>query len=253
MRFVIIASRRTGSTHLATTLSGHPDIFCNGNIFKPSTLQLFWPKSDLTDNLRKEMIELRRADPASFMERVFESGYGRRHVGFKIFAAQNDSILMRVINDSSVRKIVLIRTNVLANYASTLAARNTGRYAQREGDERAGSQKVAFSEQDFVEFASTYLKYYGFVLSALVRVRQDFCLLRYEEINDSQIVRQAINFIGADSSVEIEKHAQYKQLAKQNPTDILSRFEDGDRVEAFLRKRSLLHWAHEGTSVFATP
>jgi len=56
MRFVVIAARRTGSTHLVTTLSGHPEIFCNGNVFKRSKIQAFWPEEQWNGAIKRELL-----------------------------------------------------------------------------------------------------------------------------------------------------------------------------------------------------
>src|SRR5215469_16377205 len=133
MRFIIIASERTGSSHLVNVLSGHPDIFTNGNVFdarKPKLVYVLWP--DKTAATKLELSELRRTAPLEFLERIFSTGYGRAHVGFKIFSGENDEILDQLIKDSTVRKIVLYRRNLLACFSSHLVAASTGKYSARD-------------------------------------------------------------------------------------------------------------------------
>ena len=68
MRFVIIASPRTGSSHLVNVLSGHPEIFCNGNALHPGHMWLFWPESDLTPTVKAELRKLREDNPSAFLD-----------------------------------------------------------------------------------------------------------------------------------------------------------------------------------------
>ena len=139
MRFVIIASARTGSSHLVNVLGGHPEVFCHGNVFAQHMMATFWPKgarptASEVGAIKSDLREIREKDPDAFLERVFSMDFGRAHVGFKIFRGQNDAILEKLIADSSVRKIVLFRRNVLANYSSAMLAKESqiGRASCRE-------------------------------------------------------------------------------------------------------------------------
>src|SRR5580704_6853228 len=142
MRFVIIASARTGSSHLVNKLGAHPEILCNGNVFHPKNVWVFWPEADLSREVKEGLLELRRTDPHGLLDRVFTTDYGRPHVGFKIFQNQNDEILDKLIQDGSVRKIVLYRKNVLANFSSKIAARKTGKFGAREGEDAVEAPKI---------------------------------------------------------------------------------------------------------------
>ena len=250
MRFVIIASRRTGSSHLVNTLSGHPEIFCHGNIFGSHMMPVFWPRGQRKpreiESIKTELRELRDADPEGFLDRVYTLGHGKPHVGFKIFRGQNNRILETLIRDSSVRKLVLYRGNVLASYSSDLAAKSTGSWGAQEGHEKPRAPKVKFSEDEFVAYYNENARWYSRIIGDLLSHREAFHLIRYEEINDPLFLRTIVNFIGADPNRPIEESEQPKRQIKQNSFDIVSRFSDEDGVRQFLSRHSLLSWAHEG-------
>lgn len=76
MHFVI-ASPRTGATHLTLLLNMRDDILCN---------------------------ELRRRDPDMFLQRILDHDCGRKHVGFKILPKHNDEALEKIVSSRSVKK-----------------------------------------------------------------------------------------------------------------------------------------------------
>src|SRR5204863_4584463 len=128
MAFVIIASPRTGSTHLTALLHKHSDIICHGELFHPKMKNPLkrWQSSDQVPNGVNEMVELRKSDPKKFLRLVFSNDHGGKHVGFKIFNGHNNEILDELIADTSVKKVVLFRPNLLAVYSSSQIAHRIG-------------------------------------------------------------------------------------------------------------------------------
>lgn len=251
MRFVIIASARTGSSHLVNVLGGHPEIFCHGNVFAQHMMATFWPKGSRppaseVGAIKSDLRDLRERDPDAFLERVFSTDFGRAHVGFKIFRGQNDPVLEKLVADSSIRKIVLFRRNVLANYSSAMLAKESQVWDVQKGKEQGKPSKVEFEEDQFVIFHNNFIRYYRDVISGLTGSRQSFHLINYEEINDPLMLAATINFIGADGNHIIGSNKMKKIQVKQNTSDILERFSNPDDAEAFLARNNLLHWKHEG-------
>jgi hypothetical protein len=249
MRFVIICAPRTGSSHLVSVLSGHPELLVNGNVFDDKAegrLYVFWQKEQLTPELKAELVDLRKRDPEAFLEQIFRTNHGRTHVGFKMFRGENDPMLDRIIDDASIKKIVLYRRNALANFSSALVARKTGKYSLREGKKIGDAPKVKFKPERFVKFHDRYTGFFGGVVDRLNASGQNFYLVHYEDINEPRVLSGLIGFIGADPAKSIAKENQFKRQVKQNSFDILSRFSNPKQVERFLRERHLLHWLHEG-------
>jgi hypothetical protein len=251
MRFAIIASPRTGSSHLTTLLNRQPDVMCNGEICHPKKVFVSWPKADRTPAKLAEMQLLRESDPASFLEGIFSANYGRSHVGFKILRGQSKKVFNAILQDDRIRKIVLFRRNVLANYSSRLIALQTGKYALRKHNvaletEDAPAPLVEFNAEEFVNFRSRYEKYYASVLSSLHNSGQIFHFVNYEEINNQHLFSLLLAFIGAD----VKNAVLEGRHAKQNPSHIVSRFSNPDDAESFLREHNLHHWMYEGEVSF---
>ncbi|HEX4160549.1 MAG TPA: hypothetical protein VHY79_18930 [Rhizomicrobium sp.] len=255
MPFVIIASPRTGSSHLVTTLGGHPDIFCNGNIFKRKTLPLFWPRSELGRAKKQELMKLRRADPEAFLKTILDHTFGKPIAGFKIFEGQQNDILSKVIADTSFRKLILIRKNALANYSSRLLAKQTHEYSvaanrqpSAKADQPEERPKVAFEAEEFARFHEKFVAYYRGVMDELRARRQDYYVIGYDDINEPRLLSAVLGFVGADTRKTPEVESQFRQLTKQGPSSIVSRFQNKEAVLEFLTRNNLLHWAHEGST-----
>jgi hypothetical protein len=243
VKFAIIASARTGSSHLVDKLREHPEILCHGEVFHHNEVWVYRPKGKIGDDAHAELRELRRTDPEALMERVFAADYGRASVGFKIFAGQCDPVLDKLVNDRSVRKVVLYRRNVLANFASGLAAKDTGKWGTRKASGPEVDHRVQFRPAHFTRFHERYVGFYRRIIETLNANREVFLPLDYEDINNPYLFASLVNFIGGDPAQCGERLR--KPLKKQGRTDILSRFSNPDVVRAFLEKNRLLHWMHE--------
>jgi len=243
MRFVVIGSPRTGSSYLTQKLRRQADILCHGEVFHQRHVWVYWPKRDLTDAVRDELAELRRREPEALLERVFATDYGHACVGFKIFEGQCDPVLERLIGDASVRKVVLFRRNVLANYASAQAAGRSGSWSTTTTPADGSPPKVKFRTGRFVRFHNEYVGFYRRIIEDLNGKREPFYLVNYEDIDDPYLFACLVNFIGGDPRAAGK--SLRNQLQKQNASDILSRFSNPDEVVAFLTEHRLLHWARE--------
>ena len=243
MRFVIIASARTGSSHLTDKLREHPDILCHGEVFHPHEVWVYRPKGKIGNEVRAELRELRGTDPEALLERVYSENYGRTSVGFKIFRGHCDPIMDKLVNDASVRKVVLYRRNVLANFSSALAAKDSGKWGTRKSPEKQPDLRVHFRPQHFMRFHQRYVNFYKGIIETLNKNREVFHVMDYEDINNPYLFAALVNYLGGDPEQCQERTR--KPLKKQGRTDILSRFSNPDDVRTFLEKQKLLHWMYE--------
>jgi LPS sulfotransferase NodH len=245
MRYVVIASPRTGSSHLVHLLGAHPDIFSNGNIFDDrKTVYVFWPS--ITQVERQELSELRARDPEAFLEAVFARNHGRDHVGFKIFEDEGDQMLDKLITSADVKKVVLYRKNILAAYSSKLIAAKTKQYSVSKEAKKVPSPQIIFEEGEFMKYLEGYNSFYRSVIDKLAKCRQDFHFIGYDEINDAWRFTALIQFIGADSAKPLSSASQFRHNLKQNSPNILSRFSNKKAVKGFLRRQGRMDWAYEG-------
>ena len=204
------------------------------------------PDLDAEKKTKNELRDLRSRDPQEFLTRVFEMDQGRPFCGFKIFVKQNDAILDQLLIDPSVRKVILFRTNLLANYASARAARGTGSWKQNADNSDPAQKLVRFDEADFLKCSDKYVGFYRRVIAELTRAREPFHMITYDAINDPMMFAGVINFIGADPNKPLNFDDQPRMQVKQGSPDILSRFANPKHVREYLVSHSLLHWCFEG-------
>ena len=241
-RFVIVAWPRTGSTHLARLLNGHSDILCHGEIFQNdiTALPIRWPKPDKKVGVIEDLLHMRSLDPSGFLEQVWSRNYACECVGFKIFPGHNDDMLRKLVSDISIRKIVLMRRNILAVYSSAMIARLTG---ERRRDSRKSGPgwrpAVEFELEQFVQFSANYRQFYRTIFETLQETRQSLHLQLYEHSNDPDQIDRLLRFIGARPTGPLTS-----RLRKQNSEDILSRFSNPDNVSKFLQEHDL-DWSSE--------
>ena len=245
-RFVVIGSPRTGSSHLTALIGKHRDILFNSAIFHEKKVWVHWPKPDLTAETLAELAALRASDPDAFLERIFETNYGRSVVGFKMFSHHDKQAMAKILANPSIRKVVLYRRNVLSNYSSRLIARAIGEHTFKASDVRPERPLVHFDAADFIAFHDKYVGFYRYVVDTLVASGQTFHPLSYEEINDLGFLSNLILYLGANP-----KAAKFESaVVKQNPSDIASRFSNRADVEQFCRTSGFAHWLEEGETQF---
>lgn len=251
MKFVVVAAKRTGSSHFVNMLSAHPDVFCHGNVYKSGTMPVLWPGDaklapDAEKKFKNDLSALRDSDPRAFLASIFAMNHGKDACGFKIFWNQNNEILDELLDDPSVRKVILFRRNVLANFASSKSAASNNTWNVNVDQNRAGWEKVRFTEKNFLKFYDSYIGFYRRIFEHLYAHRQPYHLITYDEINDPTLIAGVINFVGGDPTKPIALDNQPRKQVKQGPSDILSRFANPDDVREFLVRKNMQHWTHEG-------
>ncbi|HEY3776693.1 MAG TPA: hypothetical protein VGL35_01400 [Rhizomicrobium sp.] len=246
MNFVVIATPRTGSTHLTNLLHLHDDVLCHGEIFHPKRVFVRWPKERKTPDAMAQLLEIRRRDPHAFLQTILAQNGGYVHVGFKIFAGHNDDILEDLIRNPSIRKIVLWRQNMLASYSSSLIAHQTGR-----GDARPTEfhqPKIEFRAKNFLTYCERVSGFYRSVFERLASARQFSFVVYYEQINDPWLFSNVLSFIGANATGAKTEGRR----TKQNSSAMLSRFSNPEKVSEFLQQHEMMGWLHESAVSLGT-
>jgi hypothetical protein len=240
-RFAVIAARRTGSNWLCTRLRAQPDIWCHGEVFHPDRVWVRSPDENdpFGDAYEPELRAMRAVDRDGFLNRIFELSFGRMNVGFKVFPEHGDGEALRIVDDTSVSKVILYRGNFLAVYASLLAALQTGAYSAAEML-RVERPMVAFSGEQFHQWRSGYEEFYSHIFGRLRITGQEFHLIRYEELNVSDRFVSLLEFLGANP-----RPMALEPLPVRGSANILSRFTNPEAAEMSLRKHDRLHWARE--------
>jgi hypothetical protein len=232
MNFVILTIKRSGSSYLAGLLGRHPKIYCHYEIFKRSGVPI---KADIRDAARAEELKaLRDSTPHLYLEKMAELNLGRPIVGFKMQATQHPDMMAVVLKSRRIKKIVLKRENVLARYASALAARQAG-YGVN-----AAKPRVKFDPAQFEGFLEEHKAFYSYVSGALAESDQDGFPLLFEHLNCRKTIGDALRFLG------VTKHVPSREPPPNRAgPDTLSRFTNPAVALAFLRAHGLDHWQSE--------
>jgi hypothetical protein len=239
MRFVVISAPRSGSTYLTSYLSLHNDIWCHDEVFHPARKVLATIATEPAERrlLSAELLRLRANAPFAFLEAIYGIGHDRRHVGFKIFPAQDPEIINHLIANDGVRKVVLFRSNLLARHASSLAASQTSTWG--ETPERPA---VRFVPGDFIRKTRRYQEHFRRTVAGLQQHKQSYLFLRTDELTFGPKLEQLFAFLGAAGPLpQWDNDSPWVR----GPSDVISRFSNPEEVTEFLREHGLMHLAWE--------
>jgi hypothetical protein len=108
LTFVILCLGRTGSTHLVSLLSSHPEIHCFGELF-----------TDRKRTLDEAYIKSPIDDPVEYVAQL-TAPLSERAVGFKLplNSIRAHPVAVRLLESDELRAIRLRRLNLLALFAS---------------------------------------------------------------------------------------------------------------------------------------
>ena len=249
MNFVIVGATRTGSSHLASYLNRHPEICCHGEAFNPRRVHVRYGKAKVDaagkQRLESELKELRTKDPPAFLERLFRFAPRCRHAGFKIFEGHHRDVLEAMLENDSIRKVVLFRANALARFASNLAAKETQTWGSNP--ERP---PVEFDAKLFEQQTARYFRFFARTLRTLNQNGQSYFFLRSDELNNELRLIDLLRFIGAEPILP-KQETVFERV--RGSADIASRFSNANDVLTYLRAKDLMHWAYEGDLYFQHP
>ena len=232
-RFLIIGLPRSGTTYLMTLLNSHRAIRCSGEQFNPYAIVGVGARDEDPGHL----LERDRA-PLFFMERFFQAaaGPGIERVGFKYMLGHNIRILRRLADYPDIDLLHVWRENRLAQVSSLVKAAQSQRWAQTRPDAHVtrkidlGPRRIC---QRWHELATTDTLFAHWLESQ----PQRHLRLEYREIFAPGFTDRISGFLGVDPDP-----AMKSPLVKQNPNDILARFEKPDPVARYFREIGYGHW-----------
>ncbi len=236
-RFCVIAQARSGSEYLTTRLNEHPEIACHRELFNRRTVY-----SALTGahKARLPEIDWRDAHPLEALEQVAslsdEAFPDKRLFGFKLFLNHNQEVRKHVRSDPRYRLVVLERRNKLAQFTSSLIARQTGRWSAFAGKE--GAAPVVAVEIDLAELARfvelEQQRYAQF--NQRIAGRAGVLHLNSEDM-DARLA-EVLDFLGVDVAPELRV-----VRTRQNPARLADRIRNWGQVTDWLAKSAHADWA----------
>lgn len=232
-RFLIIGLPRSGTTYLMTQLDAHRAIACSGEQFNPYAIVGVGARDE-----RPDALLARDRAPLVFMERYFEAAAatGVARVGFKYMLGHNVRILRRLADYPETDLIYVWRENRLAQVASLIKAAQSRRWAQTRADDhvteriKAGPRQICHR---WHEFATTDMLFAQW-LEGLPNRR---ITLEYRELFAPGFADRITGFLGQEPDPGMKS-----PLVKQNPNDVLSRFENPAPIRRYFSELGFGHW-----------
>ena len=125
--FVVLSHPRAGSNFICSLINQHPAAVSFREVFHPAAVHVGHDNRDCAPNLPGPM--RRDLSPAHFLHCLGAAAQPAQ-CGFKLFPDHHPSVVRATLNPiCRVRRIVLLRRDLLAVYVSELNARRSGRYS----------------------------------------------------------------------------------------------------------------------------
>lgn len=151
-RFVIMATPRSGSSHLVDLLDSHPQLSCIGELFNPHFAVLRKLGMRTKPNMTRAT-----SDPVAFIEsvvdKVEEQDDCKPYFGFKLMLHHDPRVVEHVIADNDCAIIVLERRDRIAQWTSAGLAKKTGKWGgvglvKKEGKDDEDDEDVIENDEE---------------------------------------------------------------------------------------------------------
>lgn len=230
MKFIIVASPRTGSTLLSLSLNAHPNIICLNEPLH------------LSPDLRKEAVKGTKLTPYdgdfdAWMNQFMESEVnGFKQIYFKHKTQVEPLKIIEFLeNHKGVKVIHLIRPNILASYTSLMMAQKTGIW--RSDDEPNDIPRwVRLNPQE----AEKYFKYTEYFIEKIRKLNNTTLEVKYQE---KDMLKKCFDFLGVVNFniKEPLKKLSDKPLFEQikNYTELVNYFKNTKYSSFFESKKFL--------------
>ncbi|MFZ0256583.1 MAG: hypothetical protein WAN46_13295 [Gammaproteobacteria bacterium] len=232
IRFVVLATPRTGSNWLCSLLDSHPDILCHHEIFNPEGIH--YALSARGGTLDFGTVEHRDSDPLQVLERVWHDTLGFPVVGFKLNRGQSLVVLNRVLRDRAVRKIIIKRANRIKTFVSERIAEVTGEWESYRESELSGKQvTVAVDPAELCRHVVANQRFYQEIHQSLDDTAQSAMEIHYEKLTDPQELARALSFLGVSPAAKLtagtrKQNVRSLQELISNIDDLRTRLEGSE-------------------------
>jgi LPS sulfotransferase NodH len=202
VRFVIVATGRTGSNLLISLLNNHEQCLCGNELFNPVNIAknaIPWP--DVQEPERTRLLILRQTDPVAFWNDLCSASpsQGYRAIGFKLMYSHGLSqkpLLDFLAADRTIRIIHLTRRNLLRRLVSERQAYATNQWAVGRSDKLEPRPQVAITMSDMMKSIDV-VRAHQAIFDTMFK---DHPVLRlvYEDLAErpQRVAARAIEFLG---------------------------------------------------------
>lgn len=214
--FVLFAEMRTGSNYLEDSLNKFDGLECLGEVYNPTFIG-----HHNTFDLHGFDMDRREADPLGLLDAILANA-GDALSGFRLFHDHDARVVERVLPDPRIAKVILTR-NPLDSYVSRKIASATGQWRLTDM-KHAKTAKIRFDGAEFRELIDTLGGFQDTLRHGLQRTGQVAFHVRYEDINDAEVLNGIAAFLGLEERVERTS----RKLKKQNPSPLRDKVENYD-------------------------
>jgi len=212
IRFVILASPRTGSNFLCSFLNSHPQILCHHELFNPKGIHYALDRRDGSFDLGT--MDQRDADPAGFVRKVWRLFSGERAVGFKLGVGHPTAAFDEIYEDPGVARIVLRRQNRVKAYVSERIAATEGRWTHYDmRPDEIAPIRVHVDPTALVAWTGMIDRYYTGVLANLRATGRPYLELFYEDLFAPETQARVLAFLGFSPAIEGLSGSTFKRNA----------------------------------------
>ena len=211
--FVLFAEMRTGSNYLEDSLNALPDVTCHGEVYNPT----FIGQHNRFELFGFDM-DRREADPIGLLDAITQQTDGLP--GFRLFHDHDGRVVDRVLPDPRIAKVILTR-NPLDSYVSRKIATATGQWRLTDVRQQK-TARVRFDLAEFHDLLDRLTAFQRHMRRTLQTTGQAAFHIRYEDINDADVLNGLAAFLGSDGRMG----STSKKLKKQNPDDLANKVEN---------------------------
>lgn len=236
--FVIVGAKRSGTTFLRKSLDDHPEIVCHGEAFAPGKPTGF---SRPVVAAKMPSKEERDAEPVAFLDKLL-AFHHEGYAGFKLLWGQAPEIQEEVVR-RGFHIVVINRENMLAKFSSwriLSTMREAGEPFHRPANEGPSAVKIPFQARRFERYCGVERDEEAAFRALCAKYDPPLLNVTYEELVWGDDVGRILDFLGAP------RQPLNPNIEKQNSSDIVSRFENPERVRSYLKRHGLERWASEG-------
>lgn len=225
--FVIFGFPRCGSTYLCSLLESHPKVLCHYEVFHPEEIVTVYGYQDQVEEIKAYTPQRRDENPKEFIDTLFKNNLWGDAVGFKIFIGHSEKAHDLIIEDRSIKKI-LLRRNTIPAYTSMLIAEKTGAFTHKE-QSHTEQVRVSLDMGGLLNFHRLLEEYFSKIKEKLEETDQPYLELDYERlVSDPAAIDSVFSFIGVEAGRQDIKAF----TKKQNKGFLADKIDNVDEVVA---------------------
>lgn len=225
--FVIFGFPRCGSTYLCSLLESHPKVLCHYEVFHPDEIVTVYGFDQEVEEIKAYTPQRRDENPGEFIDFLFKHNLWGDAVGFKIFIGHSEKAHDLILEDRSIKKI-LLRRNTIPAYTSMLIAEKTGAFTHKD-QSHSGQVKVSLDMGGLLNFHRLIDGYFRMLKEKLEETDQSYLELDYDQmVSDPAVIDSVFSFIGVQTGLkEIKAFTK-----KQNKAFLADKIDNVDEVVA---------------------